>query len=166
MRAKYLTIAGVLFTASVGFSLQGVRPLPSEAQGTADVVPLVQVESGGQAPLSIVFENVSKEALRYIPAADGRSVNRLRFILSRDGQQVVPIRQPGQVSLTASRVRELQPGGVLVHNLSLREMYGDLKPGRYLLEGEIDGQPTDFNLTQIHLKRKILYIDVIARNAE
>jgi hypothetical protein len=135
---------------------------PSRHHETAaiDIIPLAKV--GGDSPLrvAVLVKNTSDAVVRYLPAGDGRSFNRLQFILQRDGVVIPPIMTPGHVARTEERVRELRPGAMLEHSMSLRDMFGPLEPGRYSVSVSISEGGGDFGITPIHFDRQVMFIDV------
>jgi hypothetical protein len=41
----------------------------------------------------------------------------------------------------------------------------DLKPGTYSLEVKATGGPRDFGLSQVHVHRRVLYVEVVDRSS-
>lgn len=161
-RMKTVFAVGLTFAFA---TLAFVRAQPDEARVNAPgelvrVVPLVRLNADSDNVLTFMFENASKEAIRYMPAGDRVRFMDLRFDVLKDG--VVLERRWGDPNVLEdkSRVKELRPGQGILHTLRLKDQYGQLKPGRYSVEAKIERVPKGYGLTPLRLRQKVLIFDL------
>ena len=124
------------------------------------VVPLIRVGENADMKVRLAVEPASGRPVRYLFRNDELPMDRVYFDLLRDGEVVQPLEGEGRRMFSPDRVRELKPGEQLIHTLDLRERYGQLKPGRYILEVRAAGRPSELGLAQLNFRERAAYIDV------
>jgi hypothetical protein len=121
----------------------------------AEVVPIIDLAKGKPSSLRLGFKNISKQSIRYMPAGDGRRPDFLDLRLRDEKGGVFSAVPEGTVFMLESRVRELQTGEIVAFDFLINGGR-PLRPGKYVLEAQMDGGPTNFGMTQVWLKQEVL----------
>jgi hypothetical protein len=129
------------------------------------MLPLITLPVEGSYTIRLMFENESRLPIRYVPAGDGRSIDGLYFQLSKGADVFYPLRIE-EVALIAKEIKVLPPGGTLSYAVDIRETFGSLKPGRYLLGATKRRGPSDFELSQFELDQALAWIEIGTGNGE
>ena len=132
-----------------------------ENRPVVDVVPVVRLEADSPLEVRLAIEAATDQPVKYLFGNDKLPMDLVSFHLLKDGKVLRSTADVPLTFLSERRVRELKPGDRLVHTLSLRERYGQLKPGMYTLEVRASGGPHDFGLSQIHLHKRLLNVEVV-----
>ena len=126
-----------------------------------DVIPVIRLDADSSLEVRLAFEAATEQHVRYLFRSEKHPIAFVSFHLLKDGTVLRSLRNTPDTFISERHVRELQPGDRLIHTLNLRELYGPLKPGMYTLEVRASGGPRDFGLSQIHLHRRALYVEVV-----
>jgi hypothetical protein len=143
-----------------------VLPPPATAvEPPVRLLPIIHLKPDGPMEVPVVFERSSGTIIRYLADAEG-NVRHLKFVLKNNGEVIDPLDAPPEPAEDEQRIEELGRNQRLVRHISLRERYGNLEPGVYLLEAHMEGQPTGLGLTQIFLHRPLMYVQIGEVNEE
>jgi hypothetical protein len=147
-------------------------PAPRTARPRGRIArPTVKVlfEGGGQRVVFVDFANTTRAPVKYL-LYDALRPNYLPiafldFELVKDGEVVRPLEEFEGPELYVRNVRAIQPSETVTSELDLRETYGDLKPGRYLLRCRYDIRPDshpfdDFKLTPLQVSSDLMIINI------
>jgi hypothetical protein len=159
-RAITLVLIGVTFAAfvegahSAGGNLEDARP-------SVDVVPIVRLEADSPLEVRLAFEPSTDQPVRYLYGDEKLPMSLVSFRLQKEGKAVRSPQDAPDIMLRKEHIKELKPGERLIHTVNLREMFGPLKPGTYTLEVRGSGGPRSSGLSQLHLQRRVLYVEVV-----
>lgn len=108
----------------------------------------------------ILFTNTTEKPLRCVRSPDGGSVGLLTEAIYRDGKLVLPFASKDVIALDAKDVFNIEPGRSALHQIEIRELISELRPGKFELRLRYHVQKgskydTKFGLTVIELKQII-----------
>jgi hypothetical protein len=170
----YVLIIGLLGLGLASIGINSALSDDVSSQGTAEetahlrVLPLVEIPSPKGQVIKVEFANISNQPIRYLLYDDLRPnylpIAFLEFSLYKDGQLVPVLETPEGPRAYPRLVRELPPNESIVSELDLKETYGELPAGRYILRVSylIDGEnlAKDLGLTLIQFDKPLLSIDI------
>jgi hypothetical protein len=170
----YVLIIGLicLGLASIGINSASSEEVSSpgnlEGSSRIRVLPLIELPPGKGQVIKVEFSNISNQPIRYLLYDDLRPnylpIAFLDFSLYKDGQLVRVLETPEGPRAYTRLVRELPPNESIASELDLKETYGELPAGRYILHVSylIDGEnlAKDLGLTLIQFDKPLLSIDV------
>jgi hypothetical protein len=139
------------------------------APATVKVLPVLEFQGDGQKVVSIDFTNTTRDPIKYMLYNPLRPnylpIYFLNFELIKDGVVIRPLETPEGPPLAVDMVRTIQPSETVTSELDLRETYGDLKPGRYLLRYKYNIRPgstldKEYGLTPMQISSDLMIINI------
>jgi hypothetical protein len=100
-----------------------------------NIIPTIPLDAKNDMEVQFAFENASSGIIYYLEGHKPKTVANLHLPLFRDGQ-LVESETPLPPELAKERVRALKAGDSLIYTIKLRDEYGDLKPGHYVLRAK------------------------------
>jgi hypothetical protein len=128
-------------------------------------LPVIQLSEAPTPKVQIVLENVSTEVIHYLPGHTSGSVHPMEITLYKGAEFISPKVQVEPPEVSRERVRQLKPGESLLQVLNLSDLYGLLKPGRYLLKVRYDVSPksylaTNYGITASAIDGPLAYVEI------
>ena len=156
-RVVLIAVVGAVIALALTGARRPASPAgpSSEAGPPVTLIPVVHLKASSDIPVELEFENISTQPIKYLEVGEGYAY--IRYGLLRDGR-ALPTAAVTPPPLGPKQVRELKPGQRLrPHIWKLRNMYRDLKPGRYLFVAQY-GEGSQYGLTPMRIEQKVYVI--------